>query len=65
MGLTGADIVIFIISFIIGAAIVNGIQRLYMKLTGAAVMFYDGKKKVFAIFLVGSLVFGLMYKIFH
>lgn len=52
--------VMFIASFIIAAAIVNKVQRLWMKLMGADRMYFSMKKKLIAIVVVGIIVFGLI-----
>lgn len=52
--------IVFIVSFIIAAVIVNKVQQLWMKLMGADMMYFSMKKKVVAIVLVGFLVFGLI-----
>ena len=58
------DIVICIISLIIAIVIVNKAQQLYMNLIGADFMFFSGKKKILAIFIVFLFVAGFILKIF-
>ena len=55
--------IVFIVSFIIAAVIVNKIQQLWMRLMGADMMYFSMKKKMVAIVLVGFLVFGLIASI--
>jgi hypothetical protein len=56
--------IIFIISFIIAAVIVNKVQQMYMKLMGADRMYFSMKKKLIAIVVVGILVFSLIVYFF-
>jgi len=56
--------IIFIVSFIIAAVIVNKVQQLYMKIMGADMMYFSMKKKLVAIILVGVLVYSLFANIF-
>ncbi len=55
--------ILFIICMIIGAVICNKIQQLYMKMIGVDYM-RVGKGKIFAIFLVGYLIFSIICGIF-
>ena len=55
--------IVFIISFIIAAAIVNKVQQLWMKMMGADMMYFSMKKKLIAIVVVGIIVFGLFGKV--
>lgn len=48
---------------VIGAVICNKIQQLYMKMIGVDYM-RVGKGKIFAIFLVGYLIFSIICGIF-
>ena len=56
--------IVFIVSFIIAAVIVNKVQQLYMKLMGADMMYFSMKKKLIAIVVVGILVFSLIGSFF-
>lgn len=56
--------IVFIVSFIIAAVIVNKVQQLYMKLMGADMMYFSMKKKLIAIVVVGILVFSLIVSFF-
>lgn len=53
-------LIVFIISFILAAVIINVLQQLFMKLIGAKVMFFNGKAKLFLIFLLGAMICGLI-----
>lgn len=57
-------IIIFIVSFIIATIIVNKAQQIYMKIIGAETMFFSGKKKLIAIFIIGLVIAGLALKLF-
>lgn len=46
-------LIIFIIALVVATIIVNKVQQIYMKLMGAEMMFFSGKKKLIAIFVVG------------
>lgn len=52
--------IVFIVSFIISAVIVNKVQQLWMRLMGADMMYFSMKKKLVAIALIGLLIFGLI-----
>lgn len=52
--------IVFIASFIIAAVIVNKVQKLWMRLMGADMMYFSMKKKLIAIVVVGIIVFGLV-----
>lgn len=56
--------IIFIVSLIVAAVLVNKVQRLYMKLMGAEYMFFNGKKKLIAIVIIGLLITSFVVKIF-
>ena len=56
--------IIFIASLIVAGIIVNAAQRLYMKIIGADAMFFSGKKKIIAIFVVGMLITALIISAF-
>lgn len=57
-------IIILVVSFVAATVIVNKAQQLYMKLMGANFMFFDGKKKLLAIFIVGMILTGLLVSLF-
>ena len=57
-------IVLFIVGMILGFMIVNGVQRIFMKLIGADAMFFNGKKKAVASFIVGLAIFGILGAMF-
>lgn len=52
--------IVFIVSFIIAAVIVNKVQQLWMRLMGADMMYFSMKKKLVAIVLVGFFIFVLI-----
>jgi len=56
--------IIFIISLIVATVLVNGGQKLYMKLIGADVMFFSGKKKLIAIIVVGLVLAAIIINLF-
>lgn len=56
-------VVLFIVSFLIAAWIVNKVQELYMKLIVANTMFFSGSKKLIAIFIVAMILLGLIASI--
>lgn len=56
-------VVLFIVSFLIAAWIVNKAQELYMKLIVANTMFFSGSKKLIAIFIVAMILLGLIASI--
>lgn len=57
-------ILLFVISFVVATIIVNVAQQMYMKLIGADMMFFSGKKKLIAIFLIGLVICGALLKLF-
>ena len=57
-------IIIFIAALVIATIIVNKVQQIYMKIIGAETMFFSGKKKLIAIFIVGLIIAGLAFKLF-
>lgn len=57
-------IVIFVVSIILSAGIVNAIQRGFMKFIGADSMFYSMKTKVIIIIIVALFLTGLAMKLF-
>lgn len=57
-------ILLFVISLVVATIIVNAAQQMYMKLIGADMMFFSGKKKLIAIFLVGLVICGAILKLF-
>lgn len=57
-------IVVFVISLLVSAGLVNKVQQMYMKFMGASGMFFSGKKKLFAIVLIAFFLTGFVMKIF-
>lgn len=57
-------LILFIISLVVATILVNTAQQLYMKLIGADRMFFSGKKKLIAIFIVGLLILGTVVQLF-
>lgn len=57
-------LIIFIIALVVATIIVNKVQQLYMKLMGAEMMFFSGKKKLIAIFVIGLLILGAVVQLF-
>lgn len=57
-------LILFIISLVVATILVNAAQQLYMKLIGADRMFFSGKKKLIAIFVVGLLILGTAVQLF-
>lgn len=57
-------LILFIISLVVATILVNAAQLLYMKLIGADRMFFSGKKKLIAIFVVGLLILGTAVQLF-
>lgn len=57
-------VIIYVLSFIASSIVVNKAQQMYMKFIGASGMFFDGKKKLFAIVLIGFIFAGLAMKAF-
>lgn len=48
------------VSIILGIALVNLIQRMYMKLIGADVIFFSGKKKIGFYILASFLLYSVL-----
>ena len=57
-------VVIFIISLFVSYKLVNGAYRLYMKLTGADVMFFNGVTKIFLIVCIAAAIASFILKLF-
>lgn len=57
-------IVVFGASFFVSYKLVNKAQQLYMKLTGADVMFFNGMKKLAIIFVIGFVLANAVLSIF-
>ncbi len=55
-------VVIFVIALAVSSAIVNGAQRLFMRLIGAETMFFNGKAKLFAMVIAAPIMnlFGII-----
>ena len=56
--------IVFVISLVIAWVLVNKAQQLYMKIIGADVMFFSGKKKLVAIFAVGLTIGVIILQVF-
>lgn len=56
--------IIFIIALIVAALLVNKVQQLYMKLMGADVMFFNGKKKIIAIVIIAIVLTAFVINLF-
>ncbi len=48
------------VSIILAILLVNGVYKLYMKLMGANVMFFDGKKKLAWYIAVSFILFSIL-----
>lgn len=57
-------IIVLVISIVLAIIIVNWVQRMYMKLMGAEIMFFNGRKKLIGISIVSVIIFGLIAKLF-
>ncbi len=57
-------LIIFVACWLVGFIIVNTLQNLYMKITGADVVYYNPKTKALWAFIVGFVLLGLIAKIF-
>lgn len=56
--------IIFIIALIVAALLVNKVQQLYMKMMGADVMFFNGKKKIIAILIIAIVLTAFVINLF-
>lgn len=56
--------IIIFVSFILSIVIVNKVQQLYMKLIGAEVMFFNAKKKLIAIAVIGLFIAACILQLF-
>ena len=52
-------IVIFVVAFIVAIILVNLAQRLWMKMIGADMMAFSGKKKFIAIVVIWLILAGI------
>lgn len=57
-------IVILVIAFAVSSAVVNGAQRLFMRLIGADSMFFNGKAKLFAIVFLAMVMAAPIMNLF-
>lgn len=57
-------LILFIFALVLATIIVNKAQQFYMKMIGAEMMFFSGKKKLIAILIVGLLICGVFLKLF-
>ena len=51
--------VVLIASLVVSSIIVNGVQRLYMKIIGASGMYFSGAKKLIVIVLIALFLAAL------
>lgn len=58
------ETILFVVSFIIAAVIVNKCQQLFMRLMGADAMYFSMKKKLIAIVVVWLIIFGFVGGLF-
>ena len=56
--------IIFIIALIVAALLVNKVQQLYMKMMGADVMFFNGKKKIISIVIIAIVLTAFVINLF-
>lgn len=54
----------FVVSFVVSSLIVNTLYRMYMKLTGADMMFFSRKKKLVFITLLALFLLTCIMKLF-
>ena len=54
----------FVVSFVVSSLIVNALYRMYMKLTGADMMFFSRKKKLVFITLLALFLLTCIMKLF-
>ena len=52
------ELVLLVINFIVVSTVINALQRLYMRITGADVLFFDGGKKFGLIFIISFALLG-------
>ncbi|MBR4703420.1 MAG: hypothetical protein IKO91_06200 [Oscillospiraceae bacterium] len=52
-------VILAIVNFVVLTVVSRLIQKLYMKITGASVVFFDGKKRIGTI-LVASIVLATL-----
>ncbi len=55
-------IIVLVITLVVATIIVNAAQQLYMRLIGANAMFFNGRKKLIAIVVVGMTLAGAVCK---
>ncbi len=63
-GMKILGVVIFVIALAVSSAIVNGAQRLFMRLIGAVTMFFNGKAKLFAIVFIAMVIAAPIMNLF-
>ncbi len=56
-------LILAIIGFVISKKIIDIVYQLYMKLIGAEQMYFNGKKKLFAICILGLFITSFLCKI--
>jgi hypothetical protein len=57
-------VIIFIISLVVATMLTNAAQQFYMKMIGASEMYFSGKKKLIAIFVISLLLTAVAIQIF-
>lgn len=56
--------VIIVVSLVVANIIVNSAYQLYMKIVGASGMFFDPKKKIFAMILIALFIASSLLNLF-
>ena len=56
--------ILAIVSLVAATIIVNSVYKLFMKVTGADVMFFSVKTKLISIFVVFLITLGLLLRLF-
>ena len=58
------SIIVFVVAFLFASWLINALQKLLMKITGADVMFFDSWKKLMIILLVAYALMEMVLKLF-
>ena len=56
--------IVIIASLVVANIIVNSAYQLYMKILGASGMFFDPKKKIFAMIFIALFIASFLLKLF-
>lgn len=62
--MNAVGIIIFIVALAFSFWLVNTLQKLYMKIVGADVMFFNGGKKLIIILLIAYALTEMVLKLF-